>query len=138
MKNVEFHRVKMDRTPPGSQQPIMVVLYTRDHLKERSSLHRDKVEAYANLIKEGIRKPENMEIGVEYVIAQRGVLHTGRQYRDFDQDEREQIIEDFLTIGSKATRQKWNISSSVLHHIRWHNKEAEEEIEDRHFAKAGL
>lgn len=83
-------------------------------------------------------KADDIKHDTLYYIAERGHLHLGRQYRDFDQDEREQIIEDFLTIGSKATRQKWNISSSVLHHIRWHNKEAEEEIEDRHFAKAGL
>lgn len=69
---------------------------------------------------------------------QRGIETTTRPYRDIDQDEREQILEDDMTIGAKETKQKWNISSQTLHHIRYHNKEAAVEIEERHFAERGL
>lgn len=138
MKNMNFHRAKLMHSPPGTEMPIMTILYTRDFDVERSGRHWNRDDANKSLAKDGIHRPQDMEFGVEYYVTQRGFLRSGRQYRDFDQDEREQIIEDFLTHGSKFTRDKWKIDSSTLHHIRWHNKEAEEEIEDRHFAKAGL
>jgi hypothetical protein len=71
-------------------------------------------------------------------LSQRGKITTTRPYADLNQDEREQILEDHLTIGSKETRAKWNISSQTLHHVRWHNKEAEQEIENKHFGEHGL
>jgi transposase-like protein len=71
-------------------------------------------------------------------ITLRGVVTETRPYRDLSQQERAAIIKDFLTIGSKETCQKWNISSSTLHHVRWHNKKLEQKIEDEHFKKFGL
>lgn len=68
----------------------------------------------------------------------RGVETDQRPYKDLDQDEREQILEDDMKMAPREVRAKWNISSQTLHHLRYHNKEAIQEIEDRHFAEHGL
>lgn len=69
---------------------------------------------------------------------ERGVRTTFRPYKDLDPIEREEILEDYLKLGSKATQQKWNISRQTLSHLKFHYREALEEIEDRHFKEHGL
>lgn len=69
---------------------------------------------------------------------ERGVVQTTRPYKDLDADEREDILRDSLQLDTKAVLQKWNISRQTLGHLRFHYKEALEEIEDEHFAEHGL
>jgi hypothetical protein len=71
-------------------------------------------------------------------VTQRGQKQKERPYSDLDADEREQILKDSLTMESREVRKKWNISSQTLGHLRYHYKEALEEIEDRHFKEHGL
>lgn len=71
-------------------------------------------------------------------VTQRGTLTDTRPYANLDQDEREQILEDFVSIGSAETKQKWNISRQTLEHVKYYNKEALAEIEEAHFKAAGL
>lgn len=71
-------------------------------------------------------------------VTQRGRIVETRPYALLDQDEREQVLEDDMIIGHKATKAKWNISTQTLHHVRYHNKEAAEEIEEQHFKDRGL
>jgi hypothetical protein len=71
-------------------------------------------------------------------VTQRGVVTTTRPYRDLDPIEREEILEDSLTIGGAETRRKWNISRQTLGHLKFHYREALEEIEEDHFRRAGL
>lgn len=68
----------------------------------------------------------------------RGVVQTTRPYRDLDADEREEILRDYLELGSKPTIKKWNITRQTLNHLKFHYKEALEEIEDEHFRAHGL
>lgn len=68
----------------------------------------------------------------------RGVGTNFRPYRNLDAEEREQILADSLKIDSKEVRQKWNISSRTLAHLRYHYREALEELEDENFARYGL
>lgn len=72
-------------------------------------------------------------------VSQRGVEQETRPYRDLDADEREQIVEDILAMGdSKAIMKKWNISRQTYGHIKFHYREAIEELEEQHFREAGL
>lgn len=71
-------------------------------------------------------------------VTQRGQKQTTRPYSDLDADERELILEDSLSMVSREVCKKWNISSQTLGHLRYHYKEALEEIEDRHFKEHGL
>jgi len=71
-------------------------------------------------------------------ITQRGVHTHNRPYATLSQEERKGVLEDFLNIGSKKTREKWNISSATLHHVKWHNREVLEKIEDLNFQRIGL
>ena len=69
---------------------------------------------------------------------QRGVVTEHRPYADLDADEREQILEDSLTMPTSELLKKWNISRQTLGHLRFHYKEALEEIEEQHFKERGL
>lgn len=69
---------------------------------------------------------------------QRGVVTDHRPYADLDPIEREEILEDYLQLGSAETMKKWNISRQTLGHLKYHYREALEEIEDRHFKEHGL
>ena len=71
-------------------------------------------------------------------ISQRGVESENRPYADLDAEEREMILEDLLSMDTKELLKKWNISRQTLGHIKFHYKEALEEIEDRHFKEHGL
>jgi len=134
MKKISFRELELRHY--GNGQGFNAIL--RDRTGYVRSNHVFTLPRAIEWFKEFGVRADNIKPDQLYYISERGFLHTGKQYRDFDQQEREQIIEDFLTHGSKYTRELWKIDSSTLHHIRWHNKEAEEEIEDAHFAKAGL
>lgn len=62
---------------------------------------------------------------------QRGVKTAQRPYADLDPEERELILEDYLSIGTGPTLEKWNISRQTLGHLKYHYKEALDEILER-------
>lgn len=61
-----------------------------------------------------------------------------RPYGQINRAERKQIIRDWLSMGSRETLKKWNITHSTLGHIKWHNRDLIEQVEDENFERAGL
>lgn len=68
----------------------------------------------------------------------RGVETTTRPMGDLSEAEREQVLRDYMTLGSKPTCEKWNIATHTIHHLVWHYKDLVQRIEDEQFRKAGL
>lgn len=71
-------------------------------------------------------------------LTQRGKLTTTRTVKSLSSDERKRILEDLLIMGSKKTKEKWNISKQTLAHLKFFNKNLIEQIEDEHFKKFNL
>ncbi len=68
----------------------------------------------------------------------RGVVTTFIPYRELSIQNREDVIRDYLSIGSSKTKQKWNITTQTLGHVVFHNKKLLRRIEDENFRLKGL
>lgn len=67
--------------------------------------------------------------------------YEGFTYRTMGQipkDKRPEILEYYVTHGRQAMIKKFNMSNLAAGHLLFHYKDMIEEIEDEHFAKAGL
>ena len=80
----------------------------------------------------------NKLANITFYVSQRGRVTQQRPYRDLDALEREQILEDYLILGTQVTLERWKISRQTLGHLKYHYREALAEIEDQHFAEHGI
>ena len=68
----------------------------------------------------------------------RGNVVMTRPMGQLSMEEREQVLRDLVAVGSRLTREKWNLSNQTMSHLRYYYKDLLEKIEDEAFARHGL